>query len=149
MNNLTAVMNAIGSVCRGSLAVVFCPDNPPTAIAATQFPAAVVYSLNGGSSAYTFDPTVLERATIVIDVLVKVQGEATADVINDAVSLQEPLSHALWSAWYTGKFNNTVMKLGDTAAEPIRWQGPMRMDGYGQKAMGFRYQIDVAVQEAV
>jgi len=149
MNNLTAVINEIGKVCRDSLDVVYTPDNPPTSIAANQFPAAIVYSLNGGSRPYTHDPSVLERGTIVVDVIVKALGVAVEELIADAVTLQEPLAHALWAAWYTHRFGGEAMKLGDVSSEPIRWEGPMRMDGYGQKAMGFRYQIDVVVQEAI
>ncbi len=149
MNNLGAVIEAIGDICRSNLAVVYTPEHPPTALATDQYPAAIVYSVEGGSRPYTHDPSVLERATIGIDVLVKVQGESLEEVISDAVTLQEPLSHVLWTNWYTGKFNGTTMKLGDNTADPIRWQGPMRMDGYGQRAMGFRYQVDVVVQEAI
>ena len=121
---------------------------PPSSLTPDQFPAAIVGPMRGSSRLWTHDPTVLETATIRIDVLSRVESASTSDLFAESIDLVEPLSGALWTAYCDNKFDSTVLKLPDSQ-DPISWEGPVRIPGYGNMCIGFRYQVMVQIQEAV
>ncbi len=148
MNGLLAACEAIREVVAAKVAVAYSTSNPPSALTPAQYPVAIVTPMRGSSRPWTHNPSVLETATIRIDVLSRVEGTSTETLIADAIGLTEPLSGALWSAYTNHKFNNTVLKLADTQ-DPVSWEGPVLIPGYGSRAIGFRYQVMVQVEEQI
>ncbi len=148
MNNLQAVCDAIRDTVAAKVAVAYSTSNPPSALTPAQYPVAIVTPMRGSSRLWTHNPSVLETATIRIDVLSRAEGVSTETLVTDSIDLVEPLSNALWTGYFTHKFNGTVLKMADTQ-DPISWEGPVLIPGYGSRAIGFRYQVMVQVEEQI
>jgi hypothetical protein len=147
MNKLRTVCDEIAAVVSGSTDVVYTPNNPPSTMSLEQLPAAIVYPRTGQSSLFDHTPTILESATVWIDLCVKAEKRPLDEIVAESIDLQEPLSLALWRAWLTTKFNDSVYRLGTSGGgDPIRWS-LVELTWGGHKTIGFRYEIDVAVTE--
>lgn len=154
MATLTEVIAEVQADLAGLADPLYVPETPPDNLTEHQLPAMVVYVGTGAwklgtASDGNGDRTRWGVHTIMIDF--HLAYDDTAVNIAEAMQFSDTIPNRLFAGFAADRFGGTVQNLGDPTQ---RGQSPIRyaltaMKWGGRDTIGWRYQMDVAVESSI